>query len=782
VKLLDRYLVREIIPPLAVGLILLTFALMMPPFLLNFEKLVEKGVDWITILRVLWTLAPQALCITIPMALLLGILVGLGRLSADREFVALQACGVSVFRVLRPIVLLAILAVAATAYEIIVALPDANQTFREVTFNIVAASAESDIKPRVFFTDFPNRVIYVRDIRPGAGWVDVFLADDTKGDRSTVYFAKSGRLVIDRARRRVELALTRGEWHTTYPGRPEAYESGSFESTSLNMDADTVFPRTQIVKGDNEMTIAELRATIAENRRRGFPSYSQQFTIQQKFSLPAACLVLTLIGVALGVNNRREGKLATMALGVGVVFVYYVLLYSSRAAALGGGRLSPTLAPWVANILLGAAGVALVLWRARASDRPIRINFPRLWGREPARPSTDASAPARRPGNVVLVIRVPHIHWPRPNLLDLYVSRLYLAVFGVAFAALVGIFYISTFIDLADKLFRGTATTRMLLRFFYFQTPQYVYYIVPLSGLVATLVTIGVLTKNSELIVMRACGISLYRSALPLVVFSAIFSVAMYELQERVLPGANRKAKQIEAVIRGWPTQAVGYLNRRWVVGSGGDIYHYEFFDPVSNHFGRMSLFHVDPKSWTLGTLISAQDVLQPQTTPGAAAAWTASNGWRREFTTARNGPVVRYTHFRTERVTLDPPSYFKQGDDPSDADRMTYAQLKGYIAQLTASGYHAVPYAVQLQKKIAFPLVTVIMTLLAVPFAVTTGKRGALSGIGIGIVIAILYRIAMSLFAALGAGGWLSPTLGAWAPNILFAAVALYMVLTVRT
>src|SRR6266545_6497545 len=182
VKILDRYLVREIIPPLLIGLAVLTFALILPPILQQGARLIEKGVQWGVIIRVLWTLTPQALSITIPMALLLGILVGLGRLSADREFVALQACGISVFRVLRPIVVLALIGCAATAYETLVATPDANQTFREITFNVVASKAESDIKPRVFFQDFPNRVLYVRDTPPGAGWKDVFVADSTKAD------------------------------------------------------------------------------------------------------------------------------------------------------------------------------------------------------------------------------------------------------------------------------------------------------------------------------------------------------------------------------------------------------------------------------------------------------------------------------------------------------------------------------------------------------------------------------------------------------------------------
>src|SRR4029450_9818593 len=125
-----------------------------------------------------------------------------------------------------------------------------------------------------------------------------------------------------------------------------------------------------------------------------------------------------------------------------------------------------------------------------------------------------------------------------------------LSVFATAVVALVGIFYISTFIDLADKLFGGRATARLLLRYFYFATPQYVYYIIPMSALVATLVTIGVLTKNSELIVMRACGISLYRSSAPLLIFAVLLSALLFELQERVLADSNREARRLNAIIR----------------------------------------------------------------------------------------------------------------------------------------------------------------------------------------------------------------------------------------
>ena len=786
-KILDRYLVREIVPPFLLALIGLTFVLMLPPIMQSLAQLIAKGVAWTVILRVLLTLVPQALSVTIPMALLYGVLFGLGRWSADREFVAMQACGVSVFRVLRPIALLAVLAAAATAYETIIALPDANQTFRQVTFNIVASGAESDIKPRVFYQNFPNRVLYARDIQKGGGWREVFLADSTRPDETTVYVAASGRLVIDRARQSVTLLLERGSSYTTYLKKPDACDVHAFERLVLDMDANTVFPRAQIVKGDNEKTIAELRETAAINRQRGVPYNGQLYTIQQKFSLPAACLVLALIGLAFGASNRKDGKLASFALGTGVVFAYYVLLYSARAAALAG-RVSPTIAPWLVNVVLGAAGVALLLWRAGSADQPIGLGMVAFWRRRRGaiEATVDSSLPAR-PRRVVLVVRLPHLNWPRPNLLDVYISRQYVSVFAVSFLALVGIFYIATLIDLADKLLGGVASTSVLLRYFYFATPQYVYYIIPMGALVATLVTIGLLTKNSELIVMRACGISLYRSALPLLLFGVIFSTVLFELQERVLSESNREAQRLNAIMRGYPMQLVGVLNRQWIIGKSGDIYWYQGFDPRRNQFRQLSIFHLADSGWQLDQLTYANDVQLVHASSGEdSLTWEARHGWTRDFTAAaapRHGSrqlMVKYQPFETRPVSLESPAYFKT-DDP-DADRMTYSELKNYIAELKASGYHVVPYQVSLQQKLAFPFVAIIMTLLAVPFAVTTGRSGAIYGIGAGLVLAIVYRTALSLFGALGSGGWIDPTLAAWAPNILFGAAAAYMLLTVRT
>ena len=148
---------------------------------------------------------------------------------------------------------------------------------------------------------------------------------------------------------------------------------------------------------------------------------------------------------------------------------------------------------------------------------------------------------------MTVIVRIPQFDLPRPRLLDLYVARQYLRVFVLALVGLLGVFYISTFIDMADRVFRGSATTGLLLQYLYFETPRYAYLIIPMAALVATLVVVGSLTKNSELIVMRACGVSLYRSAVPLLLFALLLSGVLYEMQENVLAYSNRRADAILA-------------------------------------------------------------------------------------------------------------------------------------------------------------------------------------------------------------------------------------------
>ena len=162
----------------------------------------------------------------------------------------------------------------------------------------------------------------------------------------------------------------------------------------------------------------------------------------------------------------------------------------------------------------------------------------------------------------------------------------------------------------------------------------------------------------------------------------------------------------------------------------------------------------------------------------GETPQWKLDLGWRREFDPKTQ--ISSFKKFENTTARFEAADYFVT--EAREPDLMNFAQLRRYIQELRASGYNVLDHEVGLYRKIAFTFVTLVMTLIAVPFAVTTGRRGAMYGIGVGIVLALVYWTMISIFAAFGQGGLIAPALAAWAPNIIFGAAAAYLLLTVRT
>ena len=780
-SIIDRYVIRQVVTPFLLGLLVFTFIFIIPAMMEYAEGLVSKGVSGIVIASLMVRLVPQALAITFPMSLLLALLVAFGRLSADREFVAMQACGVSLLRLLRPVGLIAVTAWAATSYVLLVLVPEGNQAFRQIVFNVTAELAEGDVKPRVFFDEFPNMALYVRDVpTAGGGWSGVFIADMRDGPASKIYLADRGRVAVDREKKTVDLVLEDVTIHQT--AADGDYDVGTFEQSIVGVDATALFGNA-IPKGPKEMTVAELRAQIAQNEQiidpatgRPYSTHNEWMLIHQKFAIPVACLVFGLIGLALGATHRRDGMLGSFVLGIVVIFAYYVPLYLGPQM-VKGNLMPPWLGTWLSNIVLGALGVAMFVWRDRVADQPIRIPVP-AWLQQGRRAALLPSAGFLK-------------------TLDRYVASAYLRYLALSTVALIAVFYISTFIDNSDKVFKGMATWSMLLEYFRYATPQWIYYALPVAVLLAALVTIATLTKNSELIVMKACGISLYRVALPMFVTAAAAGALLFAMEETVLGPSNRRAEELKHVIRGNSPDTFDVLHRRWLVGSEGEIYHYTWYDPRKHLLSGLSIYEFSDRMrrLTRRTYVDVATHLPSSTAPAIAPTsgtadqpraddenppdlWRVERGWTREF--GEDTKIRSFTPIEAETRRLETADYF--GADEPRPEFMGYTDLRAYTDVLQASGFDVLAQRVALARKLAFPFVTLVMTLIAVPFAVTIGRSGAMGGIGAGIALAITYWTVISVFAALGAGGVLSPTLAAWAPNLLFGSAAVYLLLTVRT
>ena len=741
-RIIDRYVIREIVPPFLIALLVFTFILIIPFIIALAEQMIAKGVPWGTLLQLMATLVPGVAALTIPMALLIGILVAMGRLSADREVVVLMACGVSPYRLLQPILFIGVICWGLSSWVLLKAMPDANQAFREISQTIVMDRAEGEVRPRVFFEDFPNLVLYVNEVPPGgSGWTDVLAADSRNPAQPVIYLAKRGRMVIDRNAKTIQMVLEDGTRHSTKIADPSAYEVARFESTVMSLDPETVFPRSGPARGDRELSLEELNAKAEEMRAQGLSPHNQVMEIHKKFSIPVACFVFGLLGLALGATSRKDGKLAAFVLGIGVIFTYYVVMYGGEALAKGHW-LPAWLAMWLPNFLLGFAGVALLASRTRSAGSPIRISLPGWFSRR--RPATASGDPRATPstgtagnGRVMVVLKVPQFSLPGPRLLDVYLAKQYLRILGMTTVGMLGLFYISTFVDLSDKWFKGQTSFGMLAQFLFWSTPEWLTYILALAVLLSSLVTIGLLTKNSELIVMRACGISLYRTALPLLVFAIAASAILFAMEESVLATANRNADRLKHIIRTGSPQTFGVLNRKWIVGRNGEVYHYQFYDPRRRELNSLSVFDFDQAAHTIRSrMFAAKATYAPTTGPnGPLPQWRLEQGWSREF--GAKTQVKDFSRFTDRLVVLEPADYFVT--EAREPDLMNFGQLRRYVAELRASGYNVLEHEVGLYRKVAFPFVTVVMTLLAVPFAVSTGKRGAMFGIGIGIVLALV-------------------------------------------
>ena len=779
--LLDRYVVKQIIPPTGLGLLLFTFVLLLDQISQLMKILVSRGADVTTVFKAFVYLLPSIFSVTIPMAFLLGVLLAFGRMASDSEIVALRASGVSPARLLRPVMALSALVGALTFYVVAVALPAANQAYREVIFSLVLSKARTGVLPRVFNDDLlrdMRMVLYVSDIPAETGeWRDVFLYDDRDPKKPAVILAHSGRLEIDKGRKTVTIRLQHGVIHSFGAPDASAYERLDFESRDLPLPFEQFFPKIPLAKGDREMSLSELKTIVQDLRAKGkgrAETGRYEVEYHKKFAIASACIVFGLLGLALSLGARKEARSAAFGLSIAIIFVYYVLIRLGEQAG-DTGLLSPFLAMWGANLLLGSVAIVLLaLNHSLPAFDPLDLSqYAAMFGHFQRRRGPDlVPRPSRSRSRPVVVVRIPRASVPLPGLLDRYIARTYLGKFGLVVTAFVALFLLGDFIDLFDDIQTNRVKGAVVLHYYLFKTPDILRLITPPAVLVAVLVTFGVMARRNEITAMKAAGISVYRATLPLLALGGVVALTMFGAMEYVLPSMNRVAKRDFNVIKGRPPEPSTLLDRKWVLGSTGRLYHYDYVEarPGGTTLYNLFVFDLTAQDWQLVDLLHARRAIWN------GVAYDLEEGWRRGLGT--NGGFREFSQSRTREI--DPPTHFRQEERP--ADTLRWQELRTHIANLEKLGLDVIPLRVQLQQKVAFPLICVVMTLLGIPFAFVVARRGALYGVAASILLAIVYWACQGIFDALGNNASLPPFLAAWAPNLLFGGVGLYLMFTMET
>lgn len=787
ITLIDRYITREILPPALTGLVLFTFILLLKEIPALLQTLISKSADGMTTLRALGHLLPSMVTLTLPMGFLLGVLFAFGRMTSESEIIALRASGFSAFRLLRPVIVLSMLATGATFYVYSILTPASNQAYRQLMFSLLQSSVRQQMKPRVFNEDLlPSRtlVLYARDIAPDTGeWLDVFISDRRIPSKPRIILSRRGHLQVDEGAKRVSLELQNGSI-ANYEPETSRYENSSFQTAHIPIPAEEIFPTTEISKGERELTIPEIGKRLAALRARGAtPRERARLEVEwhKRFAIPVACLTFGLIGLALSLGPRREARSAAFGVSIVVIAVYYVLL--QVGTQMGNERvIPPFIALWLANAVLGGiAIVLLVLNQREAAFDPLDLS--RLGGLLP---------PVRR---LVKRAELEHAAPPArssvgfPGLIDRYIGRLFVRNMFLVLGAFVAIFMVGDFMELIDDIRQNAVRGIVMVRYYAFFTPFIIHLVSPIAVLVAVLTTFGMLARRNEITALKSVGVSVYRTVAPAVALSAIGSLGLWAMTEFILPPSNLRASFEKNVIKGRPRLASTYLDRRWSTSTDGRFYNYDFISEddaprkrdardgrQALTFHGLSVYEIDPRTWRL------RDHLHANTARWDGLAYELDRGFRAVMVRpADSAPVNRVYQIQNVRTReIEPPTFFQREKLPPDTLR--YGQLQQYIATLDSLGLDNTEQLVQLHRKIAFPLVCVVMTLIAVPFAFTVARRGALYGVFLSIVVALVYWACLGIFEALGRNALIPPLLAAWAPNLLFAAAGLYLMLGLDT
>ena len=778
-RILDRYLVREVLPPTGLGLLVFTFVILLQRLTYLAGVLISRSADVPTTLSLLGHALPAILGLTIPMAFLLGVLLAFGRLASESEIVALRASGVSPLQMLRPVLLLAGVAAALTVYMTAVAQPRSSAAAREALYSLVLGKARAGVRPKVFTEDLvPGMTFYVSDVDAETGeWCDLFISDAiTDPGRVRLTLARRGQLALDEGRKLALLRLRDAASYVRDAQDPSKGFEETFAAGKIPLPFDQVFPKAAPDRSEAEMSVAELVRVAREREAAGQSAAATlaRMFLHRRLAIPVACFVFGILGLSLSLGQRKEARSAAFGLSLAVICVYYVLLRAGEQAA-ANGLVPPAVGAWAANVALGAVAVGLFVLRHRESAFD-PLSGAQYVGWLPSFPL--ARAPRVDPG---LTRRVRRRRGP--GLLDTYVAR-YFAGFGLlVLLAFWAAFVLFDFIDLFDDVQQNRVPGRVVVHYYGFLSPMVLQLMAPFAALVATLAALGVLARRNEIVAMLAGGISLYRVVLPLVVSAMLGGLGLFGLGEYVVPHTNRKAASQRQRIKGQPPQSTSGRHDRWMIGSEGRIYYYLYFSPgtvakaraagaavVQPSLHAVSIYDVDVKTWRLREQVHA-----------TAARWNGMNyelerGWRRTF--GEHGRFREFDEIRTR--DLDPPDYFRR--ELLEADSLPFLELRDHVAFMDRRGAEVAPLRVQLHKKLALPLTMVVMVLLGIRFAFTVGRRGALYGIGVSVVIAIAFLVTAHLFEAMGNHALLPPFLAAWAPNILFGTVGLYLMSTLET
>jgi LPS export ABC transporter permease LptG len=773
-KILSRYVFREILTSSFLATALATFVIFLKGIGKLFELLIRSAKGPAVIELFILSL-PPILLLSIPFGVLVGILVGLGRLSSDNEITAMRSGGISARIVVAPVLTFAFLAMLVSGAFAIWLNPLAIKAEYRILNAVAAAQLTADVEPRVFAEKFTtdNTVLYVDDVKTETGsiaqWYRIFIADLTPpAERKTgvkesqpgpsVQVAVEALAVPEVKSNRILLSMRDYGFHA-----PPYHSIAPTFFTALQAQP----AEQQGAKPFSEMFTGELRAFIRKNPKRTQDGTNSRIELHRRFALPVACLMLAMVGIPLGISSRKGGRSAGYIWAIFLAFFCYYLAYIALTGLARSHSLGVEFASWLPNVAFGIAGIVMIARTEIPGDRDLPgtvMQAVKAWVSSISRARRVLKGRERAGGMSFAIFQI----------LDSYVLSSFLFYFFVTLACFVTMTQVFTFFDLLGDIVKNNVPMSHVVRYHLFLTPELIYDTLPIAVLVSILATFGVMTKNNEVTAFKACGISVRRLGLPVLLMSGVLSAALFAFDYSYIPQANQKQDAYLNEIKGRVAQTYLHPDRKWIIHDYR-IYYVKYFDPSEKVMVSPYVFELDPKSFHLIREISASSARWQQN----INAWVWEKGAATDICGVDECKVQNFTATTFPEIAETPDDFLKLVKLDK---QMNYAELSSYMKDLQASGFDTVKLHVQYYKKFAVPVFALIMAMISVPFGFLVGNRGAMTGIGVGIAVAMVYLATGLLFDQFGNVNLLPPMVAAWAPDALFSAAGLYLMLRMRS
>lgn len=358
-KIINRYIFREIAIPFIIILFVLTFVLLMGKILQIMDLMVNKGISLISISHMIILIMPSLMMFTIPIALLVSILIAMGRFSADNEITALRASGVSLLQIYYPVALASLLAFIFTIVIGYFLVPQSNFASKRLLFEVASQNASIGIKEKVFNADFKGLLVYADKIPMDGKYMEgVMISDSRILDKQNTILAEKAFLVADPKLMIVKLRMENGSIHTVSSDLKN-YRKVDFKSYDINLDLSTTLAAfTDASKDTSEMTMTELLEKMKKPGLTGTAVRELAMEVHKKFSIPLSCIFFGLLALPLGITSHRAVKSRGFAVGIMIVTAYYLLRIGGEAL-VETGRLSPVVGVWTPNIIFAFLGIYL---------------------------------------------------------------------------------------------------------------------------------------------------------------------------------------------------------------------------------------------------------------------------------------------------------------------------------------------------------------------------------------------------------------------------------------